>query len=169
MNKIKQLRIKCGLTQQSLSDKLNIPKRTIQDWESGARHAPDYVVDLIVDKMNNNTNPMNNNANPAYDFDDYFEAVKTFCKDSAEWGGLDDNLYYTSDGSAWIETSDNANGGLDVSWAFKAEVTKETAAEKFAELIKDLIINIVENWLEDDPDFYADELKKIAKSLTTIK
>lgn len=162
MNKIKQLRIKHGLTQQSLSDELNIPKRTIQNWESGARHAPGYVIDLIVDKIDNNTNP-------AYDFDDYFETVKTFCKDSAEWGGLDGNLYYMSDGNGWIETSDNANGGLDVSWAFKAEVTKEMVTEKFAELIKDLIINIVDNWLDDDPDFYGEELKKLAKSLNTIK
>lgn len=48
---IKEMRAKSGMTQKAFSDYLNIPKRTIEDWESGKRKAPDYVVELIEYKL----------------------------------------------------------------------------------------------------------------------
>ena len=50
-SKIKDLRNKLGLSQQGLSDLLDIPKRTIEDWETGKRKPPDYVDRLIVEKL----------------------------------------------------------------------------------------------------------------------
>ncbi|MCR5741825.1 MAG: helix-turn-helix domain-containing protein, partial [Gammaproteobacteria bacterium] len=34
-NKIKQYRIKCNLTQESLADRLNISPQSISKWENG--------------------------------------------------------------------------------------------------------------------------------------
>ena len=45
---IKELRAKTGLTQKAFSEWLNIPKRTIEDWETGKRVPPPYVVELIA-------------------------------------------------------------------------------------------------------------------------
>ena len=44
---IKELRSKCNMTQQQFSELLHIPKRSIENWESGARQCPEYVNELI--------------------------------------------------------------------------------------------------------------------------
>ncbi|MBR4295744.1 MAG: helix-turn-helix transcriptional regulator [Clostridia bacterium] len=49
---LKEARIKAHLTQQAMSDLLGIPKRTIEEWETGRRKPPTYVEQLIVDKLN---------------------------------------------------------------------------------------------------------------------
>lgn len=36
-----------GMTQDQMADFLEIPKRTIEDWERGIRTPPIYVVKLI--------------------------------------------------------------------------------------------------------------------------
>lgn len=46
-NVIKEIRKELNMSQQRFADKFGIPKRTLQDWESGAHNAPDYVVDMI--------------------------------------------------------------------------------------------------------------------------
>ena len=40
-----------GLTQAQMAEELGIPKRTIENWESGTRTAPEYVERLIVEKF----------------------------------------------------------------------------------------------------------------------
>ncbi len=44
---VKEMREKLGLTQQTFADRYNIPKRTIENWESGKRKAPPYVMELL--------------------------------------------------------------------------------------------------------------------------
>lgn len=44
---IKELRMLSGLSQQAFSDKYNIPKRSIENWESGKRTPPEYVISLL--------------------------------------------------------------------------------------------------------------------------
>ena len=44
---IKQLRMVSGLSQQAFSDKYKIPKRSIENWESGKRTPPEYVISLL--------------------------------------------------------------------------------------------------------------------------
>lgn len=44
---IKELRSLTGLSQKVFSDKYEIPKRTIEDWESGKRTPPEYVISLL--------------------------------------------------------------------------------------------------------------------------
>lgn len=44
---IKELRNFTGLSQRAFSDKYKIPKRTIENWESGKSKCPDYVRQLL--------------------------------------------------------------------------------------------------------------------------
>lgn len=48
---IKEARLKAGLTQVRMSELLEIPKRTIGDWETGTRKPPIYVEKLIVREL----------------------------------------------------------------------------------------------------------------------
>ncbi len=47
MSNVKELRALTGLSQKSFSDKYQIPKRTLEDWESGKRTPPEYVISLL--------------------------------------------------------------------------------------------------------------------------
>ena len=53
MNKIKQERIKRGMTQQQFATLTGIPFRTIQSWEEGQRKCPDYVEKLLLFYLEN--------------------------------------------------------------------------------------------------------------------
>ena len=44
---IKEMREKLEMTQDSFSRTYNIPKRTIQNWESGKRTPPPYVLEML--------------------------------------------------------------------------------------------------------------------------
>jgi len=48
---IKESRLKASLTQQQMSDLLEVPKRTIENWEENKRKCPPYVEKLIVEKL----------------------------------------------------------------------------------------------------------------------
>lgn len=45
---IKEIRQSTGLSQAQFSAALNIPRRTLQDWEQGLRTCPEYVAELIA-------------------------------------------------------------------------------------------------------------------------
>lgn len=50
---------------------------------------------------------------------EYTEREIQFAKDTKEWGHLDKFSHYTTgQWEDWEETSDNAHGGIDLSWAF---------------------------------------------------
>lgn len=51
-------------------------------------------------------------------FSQYKEGLETFLRESAEWEGIDRSRYYSVNRYGYSESSDNAAGGLDVSWAF---------------------------------------------------
>lgn len=51
MSKIREARLASKLTQQQMSEKLEIPIRTIQDWETGKRVPPKYVERLVVAEL----------------------------------------------------------------------------------------------------------------------
>ena len=44
---IKEIRANYGLTQKRMGELLNIPKRTIEDWENNRRTPPPYIIELI--------------------------------------------------------------------------------------------------------------------------
>ena len=54
---IKALRHRTGLTQTEFGQRLGgIPLRTIQNWESGARECPPYVLELIRFRVEHDDN-----------------------------------------------------------------------------------------------------------------
>ena len=46
-DKIKKLREQTGMNRKEFCEYLNIPYRTVTEWERGTRNAPDYVLRLI--------------------------------------------------------------------------------------------------------------------------
>lgn len=48
---IKELRLSTGMTQTEFGEYLNIPMRTIQNWEGRQRNCPKYVIELIEYKL----------------------------------------------------------------------------------------------------------------------
>lgn len=56
MKTIKEIRQSTGLSQAKFCEALNIPKRTVQDWEQGLRKCPEYVMELIAYRVENDPN-----------------------------------------------------------------------------------------------------------------
>ena len=66
MQNIKEIRQATGLSQAKFCEALNIPKRTLQDWEQGLRQCPGYVAELIAYRVaNDQTIPKVNNQEEA--------------------------------------------------------------------------------------------------------
>lgn len=53
MENIKELRMQTGMNQAQFASYFNIPKRTYQNWELGTRNCPQYLIDLMQYKLNN--------------------------------------------------------------------------------------------------------------------
>lgn len=51
MNKLQEARKAAGLSQAEMAKLLDIPKRTIENWEAGTRKPPVYVEKLIIEKL----------------------------------------------------------------------------------------------------------------------
>ena len=51
MNEFKSRREALGMTQKEIAEKLNIPKRTWQDWELEQRMPSDWVSALVFKAM----------------------------------------------------------------------------------------------------------------------
>lgn len=48
---IKEARQLAGLTQKEMSELFNIPRRTIEDWDREINTPPDWVADLLLEKL----------------------------------------------------------------------------------------------------------------------
>ncbi len=51
MNPLKEARIAAGLTQAKMHELMDIPVRTIQEWEGGRRIPPKYVERLVIAEL----------------------------------------------------------------------------------------------------------------------
>lgn len=49
--KFKAARKAAGLTQQGMEDWMQIPRRTVQDWEKGLMTPPPYVQRLVLKEL----------------------------------------------------------------------------------------------------------------------
>lgn len=49
--KLKTARAKTGMSQQKISDKMLIPKRTIESWEAGKRTPPEYLQRFVLNEL----------------------------------------------------------------------------------------------------------------------
>lgn len=50
-DELKELRKQNNITQEGLSKLLEVPKRTIENWEGGINKPPEYVQKLILEKL----------------------------------------------------------------------------------------------------------------------
>ena len=48
---IKQAREFARMTQQDVEDEFGVPRRSLQNWETGARECPFYVEEWLVEKL----------------------------------------------------------------------------------------------------------------------
>lgn len=48
---IKEARAAAGLTQQAMSERMKIPKRSIESWEGNQRKCPPYVERFIINEL----------------------------------------------------------------------------------------------------------------------
>ena len=58
-NEFKTARLAAGLTQKAMSELMEIPFRTIQDWEAGKRTPPPYVRRFVVNELKDIENGKN--------------------------------------------------------------------------------------------------------------
>ena len=48
---IKEAREEAGLTQKQVQELIGVPIRSLQNWENGVRVCPQYVEDLLIEKL----------------------------------------------------------------------------------------------------------------------
>lgn len=48
---LKQARAAAGISQQGMADRMLIPKRTIENWETGDRTPPPYVQRFVLNEL----------------------------------------------------------------------------------------------------------------------
>ena len=48
---IREAREEAGLTQKQVYELIGVPIRTLQNWENGVRVCPQYVENLLVEKL----------------------------------------------------------------------------------------------------------------------
>lgn len=48
---LKEARAAAGMTQQKMADRMLIPKRTIEKWETGERTPPPYVQRFVLNEL----------------------------------------------------------------------------------------------------------------------
>lgn len=60
---IKESRLSTGMTQKEFAEYFDIPQKTIENWEQGARKAPDYVIELIKYKLGKENKAMRKEIN----------------------------------------------------------------------------------------------------------
>lgn len=50
-DRLKQARKATGMSQQGMADRMLIPKRTIEKWETGERTPPEYVQRFVLNEL----------------------------------------------------------------------------------------------------------------------
>ena len=152
MNEFKSRREALGMTQKEIAEKLNIPKRTWQDWELEQRMPPEWASILVIKEMEKMKQKQEWHFGG---LEPYTEAAVKFAEDSKDWPADVVNslefVTHRSDGT-YEETCDNGGeGGLDVSWAFKLseEQVREKALQNFADEIAAIFQNVIEGAAAD--------------------
>lgn len=49
--KLKEARKEAGLSQQRMGERMLIPKRTVENWETGTRVPPPYVQRFVLNEL----------------------------------------------------------------------------------------------------------------------
>ena len=48
---LRAIRTEAGWSRPKMVERVGVPLRTIEDWESGKRTPPDYVQKLVIDRL----------------------------------------------------------------------------------------------------------------------
>lgn len=102
MNLIKTWRENCQMTQRELSDRLNIPMRTLQSWELGERKCPEWAEALLIEKLQRITEERL--TKKVKDFADHLKSDEEGHRPELVWGWTedyrDDSYSYFADSMA---------------------------------------------------------------------
>ena len=82
----------------------------------------------------------------------YVQACIDFSHDTASWGALDERQFYTTTGTRWEESCDNAQGGISVAWAFHCsdeQITRIAPEVYRDEISQELRVAIDDEWQPD--------------------
>ncbi len=98
---VRTLRIQTGLSQRAFGELLNIPVRTIEDWEAGRRTPPNYVVEMIEERVKR-INPKGDVkmgvytslTGTKYDVHDFMEVLEDLIGELPAIG--DERLFYSA-------------------------------------------------------------------------
>lgn len=92
-------------------------------------------------------------------FDNYLDACKRFREDSRDWSALETGKHYTTTGEGWVESCDDADGGIDVSWAFwqNGWNVDEEARSRYDAAYRDMLR------LADDDEWDAEQRRFISE------
>lgn len=52
-DRLREIRKNIGMTQDQMADFLGVPFRTYQNWELGTNEPPEYVFNMILEKIAN--------------------------------------------------------------------------------------------------------------------
>lgn len=64
---IREMRTRLGDTQSEFAARYNIPFRTIQNWETGMRKPPKYIIDLLESRTKSDFTNRRATTLPEYD------------------------------------------------------------------------------------------------------
>lgn len=64
---IREMRTRLGDTQSEFAARYHIPFRTIQNWETGVRKPPEYILDLLGDRIQSDLANRKTTSLPRYD------------------------------------------------------------------------------------------------------
>lgn len=152
--KLKEARKIMGLSQSATAALTGIPIKTLQHWEAfennpesaGAREPGRGIKELVIQKILNDkpTFKIHNES-----VNNYAKICKEFAAQTADWGSLDDNRFYTTHGTTWAETPDNAHNGVSISWAFQLteyEIEQRASEKLFEQVMNELDLADSDSW-----------------------
>ena len=83
--------------------------------------------------------------------EEYISGLKSFLESSQDWCGLEDSHFYSVSGRmGYYESSDNAYGGLDVSWAFHRSPSLHEVINTYIQLVEVDRANYLEDLEEEN-------------------
>ena len=64
---LRELRVQLGDTQSEFAQRYHIPFRTVQNWETGVRKPPEYIMELLENRIMTDLVNRRTRVLPAYD------------------------------------------------------------------------------------------------------
>jgi len=121
MNKIKEARLAASLTQAAMSEKMDIPKRTIQNWETDVNKCPAWAEKLIIAELERmGTNMSINNTR-----DKIIQNDIKAGGNAQDWINALDNVQLEKEFISWLE-----KGEVDIRGIHLKDMSNVTFARR---------------------------------------